>query len=185
MGAITSACPSAVVLQRLLTDELAGPDRETVELHVEICVTCQAELERLVADTPGRDGSSVVSQPDLEPNLGAAFLSKLKELPMPEGAGQVSPLVPPNFDPQPASPYSPWDNSHWFKSGRLRQYEILGKLGRGGMGAVFKARHVELDKVVALKVLPADQMDEVGIARFKNEIRAIGKLDHPNIVVAQ
>ena len=68
--------------------------------------------------------------------------------------------------------------------GRLGQYEVLAKLGRRGMGAVYRARHTELGKVVALKVLPADQMDEVSIARFKNEVRAIGKLDHPNIVVA-
>jgi hypothetical protein len=52
------------------------------------------------------------------------------------------------------------------------------------MGDVFKARHAELGKVVALKVLPAGQMDEVRVARFKNEIRAIGRLDHPNIVAA-
>src|SRR5205823_5196932 len=68
--------------------------------------------------------------------------------------------------------------------GRLGPYEVLGKLGKGGMGAVFKARHTELGKVVALKVLPVEQMDEVSIARFKTEVRAIGKLDHPNIVVA-
>jgi hypothetical protein len=52
------------------------------------------------------------------------------------------------------------------------------------MGAVFKARHAELGKVVALKVLPAGRMDEARVARFKNEIRAIGRLDHPNIVAA-
>jgi hypothetical protein len=52
------------------------------------------------------------------------------------------------------------------------------------MGTVFKARHAELGKVVALKVLPAGAMDEVRVARFRNEIRAIGRLDHPNIVAA-
>jgi serine/threonine protein kinase len=71
-----------------------------------------------------------------------------------------------------------------FEHGRLGQYEILGKLGKGGMGTVFKARHTELGKLVALKVLPPDQMDEVLVARFKNEVRAIGCLDHPNVVTA-
>src|SRR5262249_20947400 len=61
---------------------------------------------------------------------------------------------------------------------------ILGKLGRGGMGAVFKARHTELGKTVALKMLRSESPDEVTLARFKNEIRAVGRLDHPNIVVA-
>jgi tRNA A-37 threonylcarbamoyl transferase component Bud32 len=70
------------------------------------------------------------------------------------------------------------------EQGRLGRYEILGRLAEGGMGAVFKARHSELGKIVALKMLPAGRMDEVGVARFKNEIRAIGRLDHPNIVAA-
>jgi hypothetical protein len=52
------------------------------------------------------------------------------------------------------------------------------------MGTVFKARHVELGKLVALKVLPAGQMDEARVARFKNEIRALGRLEHPNVVAA-
>ncbi|HKB06343.1 MAG TPA: serine/threonine-protein kinase, partial [Gemmataceae bacterium] len=68
---------------------------------------------------------------------------------------------------------------------RVGQYEVLEKLGSGGMGAVYKARHVELGKVVALKVLPADQVDEVRVGRFKNEVRAIGRLDHPHIVAAR
>jgi serine/threonine protein kinase len=60
----------------------------------------------------------------------------------------------------------------------------LEKLGSGGMGIIYKARHRDLDKVVALKVLPAELMSELTIARFKNEMRAVGKLAHPNIVGA-
>jgi hypothetical protein len=75
-------------------------------------------------------------------------------------------------------------DDNWFEDGCLGRYEILGKLGAGGMGAVFKARHAELGKVVALKVLPAGQSDEVRVARFRNEVRAIGRLNHPNIVAA-
>ena len=55
-------------------------------------------------------------------------------------------------------------------------YEILGPLGAGGMGAVYKARHRELDKIVALKVLPADRVDEAAVARFRNEMKAAGRL---------
>jgi WD40 repeat protein/serine/threonine protein kinase len=64
-------------------------------------------------------------------------------------------------------------------------YEILGRLGEGGMGVVYKARHLRLDKVVALKVLPARAQDSPErVARFLREMKAIGSLDHPNVVEA-
>jgi WD40 repeat protein/tRNA A-37 threonylcarbamoyl transferase component Bud32 len=64
-------------------------------------------------------------------------------------------------------------------------YEVLEELGRGGMGVVYKARHLRLDKVVALKVLPARAQDAPErVARFLREMKAIGSLDHPNVVEA-
>src|SRR4029079_11739916 len=67
---------------------------------------------------------------------------------------------------------------------QLGPYVILKRIGQGGMGTVYRARHRELDKVVALKVLPADRVDEAAIARFRNEMKAAGQLGHPNIVAA-
>jgi serine/threonine protein kinase len=67
----------------------------------------------------------------------------------------------------------------------IGQYRILSQLGVGGMGAVYKALHTKLEKVVALKVLPADRLKDPGaVARFEREMRAVGKLHHPNIVAA-
>ena len=60
-------------------------------------------------------------------------------------------------------------------------FEIISKLGQGGMGAVLKARQVSLDRIVALKVLIA-QKDPVFIERFFREARVSAKLNHPNIV---
>ncbi|MEZ6092153.1 MAG: protein kinase, partial [Pirellulaceae bacterium] len=71
------------------------------------------------------------------------------------------------------------------KPKHLGQYEILEVLGRGGMGAVYRARHIKLDKVVALKVLSSERWQDSGaIERFQREMRAVGKLHHPNIVAA-
>jgi serine/threonine protein kinase len=63
------------------------------------------------------------------------------------------------------------------------QLEIMELIGRGGMGAVYKARQKELDRIVALKVLPREIGDAPGFAeRFAREARALAKLNHPGIV---
>ncbi len=66
---------------------------------------------------------------------------------------------------------------------KFPQLEILELLGRGGMGAVYKARQKELDRIVALKILPPGIGNTPGFAeRFTREAKALAKLHHPNIV---
>jgi WD40 repeat protein len=63
------------------------------------------------------------------------------------------------------------------------QFEILDLLGQGGMGAVYKARQIKLDRFVALKVLPPAAGTAPAFAeRFAREARALAQLNHPNIV---
>jgi serine/threonine protein kinase len=66
----------------------------------------------------------------------------------------------------------------------LPAYEILGILGQGGMGAVYKGRQKSLDRVVAIKILPpeAGEDDMQFVERFKNEARTMAKMNHPSIV---
>ncbi|MFA1554040.1 protein kinase domain-containing protein [Actinomadura chokoriensis] len=64
------------------------------------------------------------------------------------------------------------------------RYELLEPLGRGGMGVVYRARDRELERIVAVKVLPAEMLrDEGSRARFRREARAVASLSHPNITV--
>jgi len=63
------------------------------------------------------------------------------------------------------------------------QIEVLELLGKGGMGAVYKARQKELDRLVALKILPPEVARAPAFAeRFTREARALARLSHPNIV---
>src|SRR6186713_3244862 len=63
------------------------------------------------------------------------------------------------------------------------QLEILEFIGKGGMGAVYKARQKELDRIVALKILPPAMSEAPGFAeRFTREAKALAKLNHPGIV---
>jgi serine/threonine protein kinase/Leucine-rich repeat (LRR) protein len=67
----------------------------------------------------------------------------------------------------------------------LDNYVVLEKIGAGGMGQVFRARHRRLGRVVALKLLSPDIVkDEAAVARFQREVRAAAKISHPNIVAA-
>jgi serine/threonine protein kinase len=67
----------------------------------------------------------------------------------------------------------------------LNEYEILEKLGKGGMGHVYMARHRKMGRIVCLKVLRSSgrKSPEV-VERFRREIRTISSLKHPNFVVA-
>ena len=73
--------------------------------------------------------------------------------------------------------------SHQLK--QVGDYEILGELGRGGMGTVYKAKHKLLQQTVAVKVLSEALLDDAqAVGRFKREMQLIGSLTHPNIVRA-
>ncbi len=65
---------------------------------------------------------------------------------------------------------------------RLGPYEIVSPIGAGGMGEVYRARDTRLDRIVAIKVLPADFANDAQLRlRFEREAKAISQLSHPNI----
>jgi len=65
---------------------------------------------------------------------------------------------------------------------KLGPYEILASLGAGGMGEVYRAKDMKLDREVAIKVLPdALSGDPERLARFEREAKVLAQLNHPNI----
>jgi serine/threonine protein kinase len=104
----------------------------------------------------------------LECMLEAGLATQTEAGPMgPHGTKTVPPPPP---KPEEIAPLFP-------------QLEILECLGRGGMGAVYRARQPRLDRFVALKILGRDKEDEPQFAeRFVREARALARLNHPNIV---
>lgn len=95
--------------------------------------------------------------------------------------GALDPTLPLPAGAQPGFPVAPLERP----TTQLGLYELIEKIGQGGMGAVWKARHTKLDKLVAIKVLPQHLMQDPGaVSRFEREMKAVGKLEHPHIVRA-
>jgi serine/threonine protein kinase len=96
------------------------------------------------------------------------------------GAGEEKGL-PPTTSYHPGSQFVPPKPAVLAK--HFPHLEILGLHGQGGMGAVYKARYRQLDRLVALKILPPQAAEDPAFAeRFTREARALARLSHPHIV---
>jgi hypothetical protein len=65
---------------------------------------------------------------------------------------------------------------------QLGQYTLEEKIGAGGMGSVYRARHAMLRRPTAIKLLDAEKMSELSVARFEREVQLTSQLNHPNTI---
>jgi len=153
-----------VLLDAYLQDLHAGrqPDRERLlRDHPELApfVTCLDGLERLVpavAHAPAPDAYAVPAAPG-SPATGAAEMTVAH-----------------------SSPAEPGVNGTMQDFGN---FELLGEIGRGGMGVIWKARQKDLDRVVAIKMILANHLaSKEQVERFVAEAKIMARLHHPHIV---
>ena len=203
-------CPTGVVLRRLLDESLEGPELAAIEIHVEVCPQCQQDLEDLTRghgrkstiregpDDEDSDGGAAVqssAEPEGGPGADDCGAVRLERATVDLGpAGERTALLtddrqaadpdqrpsecgPPPGTPNPESSRSATD---WPS---VRGYLVVERLGEGGMGVVYKARHLGLNRPVALKMIRGgSQARPDHFRRFSIEAEAVAKLRHPNIL---
>ena len=172
--ALKKGCPPREVLSAFVAGELAEDRSNAVLEHVETCEDCEATVEQLE-----RRGDPFLKQ--LRTPVGAdPYHSEpgcdrvVKRAAAIAGASIASDAAA-DWSQEPGMP----------TLGTIQEYELLEKLGAGGMGTVYKAWHTKLKRAVALKVLPKHRLEHShAVARFGREMAAVGGLEHPHIVRA-
>lgn len=167
-------CPETNEVEAWLLGTLAPTRQEEISAHLTACSNCE-----LTAQTISDRGDTLVDAMR-RPAPPDRFVS---ERMCDEALSRVENLVAQEAWPEnERAVRSVVEESHPKQVGN---YRLLSKLGSGGMGTVYRAVHIRLNKVVALKVLNSSRTNSHQAARrFSREMRAAGQLSHPNVVKA-
>ena len=154
------ACPTPQKLSNYLLGKLDEAEWESISVHLQTCDECLSQLDQMDESQDPMVHRLRHPQPDddfmKEPECQLAVENSCN-----------------------------LDRLHATDLATLREYQLLEKLGEGGMGAVYRAIHTRLDREVAIKLLSANRLrSSEAISRFEREMKAIGRLHHPNIVQA-
>jgi hypothetical protein len=153
---------------------LRGELRESPRLadYLDLVPTHQAQLRRMFV------ARHLLPPETLQGLSDRATLRGAKQATVVEAQHTVDELPPPASEPASAAP-APRGEAVLAPPG----YEVLGKLGEGGMGVVYKARQVNADRLVALKMIRhSAHAGPAELARFRTEAEAIARLQHPHVV---
>jgi hypothetical protein len=167
MSATPPNHPSSEQLARFGRGDLEPAEWAEIERHLRDCPSCGQALKTLPDDafvTRLRTCGANSDRPDES---------------IPDAGGRGSQTRADASSAVPAAEEVPaWLAAH-------PRYRVLGLLGTGGMGAVYKAEHLVMTRPVALKVIGSGLLDNPAtVERFRREVRAAAQLSHPNIVTA-
>src|SRR5262245_19894761 len=142
-----------------------------------------AYLRAAASGHPPDREALLARHPDLAAELAAFFANQdavaRLAAPLRRFAGSTHVVASTDLEPWPATRPSGGQPGAL----TLGDYQVLEEIGRGGMGVVFKARHLRLDRTVALKLIsPAVCAGPGALARFRTEAQAAARLQHPNVI---
>ena len=173
-----SLCPGDDRLVRLLEEQLDRREQADVEQHLEECDRCQESLEELTRERFSLAGWRPWPDPEVDPDDEIAR-DRAREWAAP-GRRRESAIFD---DDGPSTWPTGTDLSADGEAPEVEGYEILGRLGQGGMGVVYRARQHGLERLVALKMIRGGpHAAPEHLARFKIEARSVARLRHPNVV---
>lgn len=163
-------CPSPAELQHLVKAQLPESQADQLFNHVAECPACEETVVGLE-----KNGETVFDRLPRQPEP----LPFQNEPELRQALDDAKTLDSVEADPRGEAAQTGLELM------QLRDYRILEKVGEGGMGAVYRAVHTRLKKMVAIKVLSTARVqDRESIVRFEREMAIIGGLQHPHIVQA-
>src|SRR5262249_36590306 len=137
-----------------------------------------AYLDAAAAGQPPDQAELLARNPDLATELASFFAEDEQARRLAEPLRAFPPSAQPTLAPGPTRPDPAQSVMRYFGD-----YELLAEIGRGGMGVVYRARQVSLDRVVALKMILAGELaGEADVQRFRQEAQMAARLQHPGIV---